>query len=147
MHHFKLKKNRTIILNRKWEQMVLLHVGIFNKYSFSFIYRSSANIWTFCQQYVLALPTNVHVLEDADWPDLLITHTHTHTHALVFTLVHTHLWSTCLLTGGAWDVSCCELFQAEVKMYHWVVRKPHKITLFEAYEWREMLNVSLTVQN
>ena len=70
--------------------MVLLHVGIFNKYSFSFIYKSSANIWTFCQKYVLTLPTNVHVLEDADWPDQLFTHTHTH--ALVFMLVHTHLW-------------------------------------------------------
>jgi hypothetical protein len=101
-HHFELKKNSTIIFNRKWEQVVvLLHVDIFNKYSFSFIYRSSANIWTFCQQYVLALPTNVHVLEDADWPNLLITHTHTHTYALAFTLMHTHLWSTRFLTGGA----------------------------------------------
>jgi len=130
--------------------MVLLHVGIFNKYSFSFIYRSSANIWTFCQHYVLALPTNVHVLEDADWPDLLITHTHTHTmhlYSRLCTHTHTHLWFTCLFTGEAWDVCCCELFQAEVKMCHWVVGKPHKITLLEACEWREMLNVSLTVQN
>ena len=71
---------------------MLLHVGIFNKYIFSFIYRSSANVWTFCQQYVLVLPADLHVLEDADWPDQLYTHTHTHTHALVFMLVHTHLW-------------------------------------------------------
>jgi len=89
MQYFELKKNHTIIFNGKWEHVVVLHVGIFNKYSFSFIYRSSANIWTFCQQYVLALPTNVHVLEDAVWPDQLLTHTHTH--ALMFMLVHTHL--------------------------------------------------------
>jgi len=83
--------------------MVLLHVGIFTKYSFSFNYRSSANIWTFCQQYVLALPTNVHVLEDADWPDLLITRTHscTRIHACAHTSVvytSSHLWGLrCLL--------------------------------------------------